>query len=211
MAVYDEDSGQMLEYQQLIKHPCLSKIWSPSYSNDMGSLCQGIGVGPDGTGKCVDGTDTFHVIRFEDIPKDRLKEVCYTSVQCVVRPQKSDPNRTRITIAGNRVCYPGNVGTPTALLKLVKVMLNSVLLRRSAKFNCYDVSNFYLGMLLDRPKYVKIKLSDIPQEFIDEYNLTKYAHDGWVYFEIRKGVYGLPQSDKLVNDQLLVRLEKEEY
>ena len=43
---------------------------------------------------------------------------------------------------------------------------------------------FYLGTSLDRPEYVKIKLADIPQEFVDEYDLTKYARNGWLYFEI---------------------------
>jgi len=130
MVVYDNESNKMLEYRQLLRHPKLSKIWSPSASNEMGRLCQGIGVGPDGTGKRVKGTtDTFCVIRFQEIPKDRLKEVCHTSVQCVVRSQKDDPNRTRITIAGNCICYPGDVGTPTASLELVKLMLNSVILQ----------------------------------------------------------------------------------
>jgi len=211
MAVYDPESGKMLEYRQLLRHPTLSKIWSPSASNEMGRLCQGFGVGPEGKGKRVDGTDTFRVIRYDDIPKDRLKEVCHTSVQCVVRPQKDDPNRTRITIAGNRICYPGDVGTPTASLELVKLLLNSVISRRGAKFACFDVSNFYLETPLDRPEYVRIRLTDIPQEFIDEYNLTEYVHNGWVYFSIHKGCYGLPQSGKLANDQLRKRLEAEGY
>jgi hypothetical protein len=211
MAVWDEDSGQMLEYRQLLKHPKLKYIWSPSFSNEMGRLCQGVGTGPDGTGKRVEGTDTFRVIQFDDIPKDRLKEVCHTSVVCLVRDQKADPNRTRITIAGNRIVYPGDVGTPTASLELVKLMLNSVVSRRGAKFACFDVSNFYLGTPLDRPEYVRIRLADIPQEFIDEYDLHAFVHNGWVYFSIHKGCYGLPQSGKLANDQLRKRLEKEGY
>lgn len=64
---------------------------------------------------------------------------------------------------------------------------------------------------MERPEYVKIKPVDIPQEFIDEYNLTTRTHHGWVYFEIRKGVYGLPQAGRLANDQLRTRLEKEGY
>ncbi len=35
------------------------------------------------------------------------------------------------------------------------------------------------------PKYVRIKITDIPKEFILEYNLTgKEDHNGWIYFEI---------------------------
>ena len=36
-------------------------------------------------------------------------------------------------------------------------------------------------------------------------------HNGWVYFEIRRGCYGLPQSVILANKQLHKRLEKEVY
>ena len=47
-----------------------------------------------------------------------------------------------ITIGGNRIGYPGDCGTNTASLKLVKVQLNSVLSRPGAKFACYDIENF---------------------------------------------------------------------
>jgi hypothetical protein len=46
---------------------------------------------------------------------------------CGVHPDKDDPNCTQITIGGNRICYPGNVGTNTASLELLKLLLNSVL------------------------------------------------------------------------------------
>ena len=55
----------------------------------MGRLCQGVGKGKNGLGKIVEGTNNFYVILFEDIPKDRLNKICYTSVVCEVRPGKS--------------------------------------------------------------------------------------------------------------------------
>ena len=64
----------------------------------MGRVFQGVGTGTNGIGKIVEGTNTFFVIKFEDIPKDRLNEICYTSVGCEVQPGKKDPNQTRITI-----------------------------------------------------------------------------------------------------------------
>jgi hypothetical protein len=34
-------------------------------------------------------------------------------------------------------------------------------------------------------KYVRIKITDIPKEFILEYDLAgKEDHNGWIYFEI---------------------------
>ena len=84
------------------------------------------------------------------------------------------------------------MATPTASLKLVKLIVNSVLSRLGTKFCSFDVKNFYLGMPMDRPEYVKIKLTNIPQEFIDEYNLLEFEHNRWVFFEVIKGCYGLP-------------------
>ena len=119
--------------------------------------------------------------------------MCHTSVVCEVRPDKDDPNRTRITVAANgRTYYPGDVATPTGSLELVKLMINSVLSRKGAKFCIFDAKNFYLDTPMDRPEYVRIKVKDIPREFMDEYNLEQQAHNGWVYFEIVRACYGLP-------------------
>ena len=76
---------------------------------------------------------------------------------------------------------------------------------------CFEIDFFYLSTPLGRPKYVKIQLSKIPQEFIVEYNLTSLVHIGWIYSKIRHGCYGLPQSGMLANKQLRLRLEKEGY
>ena len=122
----------------------------------MGRLCQGVGKGPNDKGKRIEGTNTFFVIKFEDIPKDRLNEICYTSVVFEVRPGKKDLNRTRITICGTNVCYPGYVGTNTASLELFKLIINSVLSRAGAKYVCFDIEYFYLSTPLGRPEYPNI-------------------------------------------------------
>ena len=64
---------------------------------------------------------------------------------------------------------------------------------------------------MERSEYARIKLSVIPQENIDEYNLLDYEHNWWIYFEIVLGCYGLPQSGRLANDLLCKRLNKEGY
>ena len=58
---------------------------------------------------------------------------------------------------------------------------------------------------------MRIKLSDIPQKFIDEYNLTQMVQKGWIYFDILCGCYGLPHSGKLANKLLRTQLEKAGY
>ena len=89
--------------------------------------------------------------------------------------------------------------------------MNSVLSRKGAKFITYDIRNYYLATPLDYTEYVKTKLTDIPQYFIDKYNLHDYVQKGWVYFEILNGIYGLPQSSSLSNNLLETHLIKHEY
>ena len=64
---------------------------------------------------------------------------------------------------------------------------------------------------MEQSKYVRIKISDIPQEFIEEYDLTQAVQYGWIYFEILSGCHGLPQSGRLGNDLLRTRLDKAAY
>ena len=87
---------------------------------------------------------------------------------CTFRPEKSDTKRTRITIAVQNIKWPGDVGTKTASLDLLNILLNIVLSRKGAKCVTFDIKNFYLQNPLGCQKYVRIKLADIPQEFIVE-------------------------------------------
>ena len=106
---------------------------------------------------------------------------------------------------------PGDVGTQTSSLDLVKLIINSVLSRRNACFFTFDLENFYLQTPMEQSEYVGIKFSDIPQEFIEEYDLSEASQNGWIYFEILCGCYGLPQSVRLANYLLRTRLEKAGY
>ena len=60
---------------------------------------------------------------------------------------------------------------------LVKFLLNSVVSTKGAKFMRINISNFYLNTPLPRFDYLKLKLSDIPQEVIDEYKLNEKANE----------------------------------
>ena len=64
---------------------------------------------------------------------------------------------------------------------------------------------------MEQSEYVCIKFSDIPQEFIEEYNLSEASQNGWIYFDILRGCYGLPQSGQLANDLLNTRFDKAGY
>ena len=119
------------------------------------------------------------------------------------RPEKSDPNRVRLTVGGNCINYPGDCGTPTADMLTVKLLLNSFISTKGAKFMSIDIKNFYLDTPMARYNYMRLKISDLPQDFIDEYKLhDKTKKDGYVYLEIHKGMYGLLQAGILAQKLL---------
>jgi hypothetical protein len=108
-------------------HPNLSVTWNTSYANKLGLSCQGIGTSPN-EGKCNKGTNTLFPIPYNKIPAGCRREITYSKVVCKVQPEKGDDaNRMRITIGGNNIAYPGDVGTPTGSNELVKLLVNSVL------------------------------------------------------------------------------------
>ena len=95
---------------------------------------------------------------------------------------------------------------------VAKMLFNSVISTKGAKFMTMEISNFYLMTPLNRPEYIRIKLTDIPDEIIKEYDLkSKATKDGSIYIEVNKGMYGLPQSGLLANELLEKRLNKHGY
>jgi hypothetical protein len=70
-------------------------------------------------------------------------------------------------VGGDRIDYSGDIATSTT-----------------------DITTFKL------PRFEKMKmlLSRFREEIIQKYNLNALAVGGWVYIEIRKGMYGLRQA-----------------
>ena len=116
---------------------------------------------------------THFFLRRRKIPRDRRKDVTYGRVVCDVRDRKTEKNRTRLTVGGNRINYPGDVSTPTACLLTAKMLLNSVISTEGAEFMILDIKNFYLNTPLDQYEYLRLKLSNFPDKVIEEYNLKE--------------------------------------
>ena len=206
MAVMDADTGKMLNYRQLMRHPDYKQPWSKSSANEFGRLANGVG------GRIKNPTNTIKFIRKNDVPHDRRKDVTYGQFVCTVRPEKAEKNRTRFTVGGDRINYPGEVATPTADMLVAKLLFNSVISTKDAKFMTLDISNFYLMTPLKRPEYIRMKLADIPEEIIVEYKLrNKATPDGSIYIVANKGMYGLPQAGLLANELLEKRLNANGY
>ena len=83
--VLDEETGYLLEYCHLIKHPHHKEVWGGAFGKDVGSLSQGLPV-------IVKGTNTLNSNFKNEIPAYGLKEITYARIVCNYRPEKKDLN-----------------------------------------------------------------------------------------------------------------------
>ena len=83
---------------------------------------------------------------------------------CEVVPNKDDPNFTRITVAGNRVSYPGYVATPTGSMELLKMIIKITLSGPGARFVCFDIKNFNWILLRTAQNMQASKCQLLPKE-----------------------------------------------
>ena len=141
-----------------------------------------------------------------------MKDVTYGQFVCNERPEKAEVNRTRFTVGGDKINYPGAVATPTAEMLVANILFNIFISTKDAKFMTINISNFYLNSPLRRPEFVKIKINNIPEEIIKEYKLRdKVTPTGHVYIMVTKCMYGLPQAGLIANKLLEKRLNKHGY
>jgi len=124
-----------------------------------------------------------------------MKDVTYGYGQfvCTVQPEKAEPNQTRCTVGGDRINYPGAVATPTVEMLVAKMLFNSIISTKDARFMTMDISNFYLMTPLHHPEFIRMKLSNIPDEVIEEYKLReKPTKNSSIYIKAKRGMYDLP-------------------
>jgi hypothetical protein len=180
-AILDEETGKLLEYRHLMKHPKHKDVWMKYFGIEIRRL--------------VTTTENIFFRKKSEIPAKRRKDITYGRIVCVYRSKKKDPYRTRITMGGNLVNYPDDCDTPTADIITVKILLNSIVSTLNAKFMMIDLKDFYLMTPMSRYEYFKMKLDLFPDDIIDEYNLKDMVDaDGNIFCEVRRGMYGLPQA-----------------
>ena len=196
-SVLHPDTGEVMEYRSLSTNPATKATWTRSYANELGRLAQGVA-------DRVNGTDTIFFIPFQEVPADR--NVTYGRIVCDYRPQKAEPERTRLTVGGNLVDYPFDVSTDTSDLTTAKLVINSTISTPNARHLLIDVKNYYLGTPMERFEYMRLAIHTLPDEIIQQYKLMDIVHNGYIYVEIRRGMYGLPQAGIIANQQLVKRL-----
>jgi hypothetical protein len=193
-AVFCPETGKSLKHQELITKLRYKIKWMRSTANEINRLYN---------------TNTIRFIRRSNIPKGR--KVTYGSFVVDIKDHKEEKERTRLTVGGDQIEYPGDKSTRTTGLTTAKILINSVISTLGAKFLVIDIKNFYLNTPLGRFEYMVINLSSLPQETIEKYDLIELSQDGKVYIEIQKGMYGLPQAGILTNELLQRNLAKDGY
>ncbi len=64
---------------------------------------------------------------------------------------------------------------------------------------------------LDRFKYMKMPISLFPTWIIRQYHLQKHILNGFIYLEMQRAIWGLPQAGILANKLLQKRLVPHGY
>ena len=80
--VFDEETGQLLKYRELLAHPRHHDAWMLSSANEFGRLAQGVG------GR-IKGTDTILFIYKHQVPMERWRDVTYAKFVCELKPHQS--------------------------------------------------------------------------------------------------------------------------
>jgi hypothetical protein len=117
----------------------------------------------------------------------------------------------RNNVGGNLIGYPFELTTRTANMVSSKVLWNSVISTKDARFAGADIKNMYLETPLYWYEYMKMPIALFPTDIIEHYRLNEKVLNGYVYMEIRKGMYGLPQASILANKLLKERLARHGY
>ena len=173
-------------------------------SNEIGRLAQGNVHG-------VKYTNTINFIHRSEVPPDR--KVTYASFVADIKPLKPEPHRIRCVVGGDRLTYDQSTASPTTDLIETKLLINSTIsdAKAGARFCSVDLKDFFLATEMSRPEYMKIHISYLPDDIILKYNLREKVHNGYVFVQINKGMYGLRQAAILAHQQLSRHLQKHGY
>ncbi len=131
---------------------------------------------------------------------------------CDFRPLKAEHHRCRLVVGGDKLPYASNSAVPAANLVESKILFNSTISQPKARFMTVDISNFFLSSIMHDLEFMKIHQNDIPSNIHERYDSTSYMDgNGFVYFKIIKGMYGLKQVAILAYNQLKTNLALHGY
>jgi len=189
-----------------------AKTWTRGLANEWGRILP-FGIGRNRPAQeRIQGTGTVFFIKKSQVPSGR--KVTYANFICNIRLQKTETHRVRMTAGGNKLDYPGDSSSPTVSMLDAKIHINSTIsdAKKGARHLGLDIKNYYLGTPMEYFQYMRVHPSYIPQEVWDDPRYDIHiADDGYVYLEIRRGMYGLKEADIIAFNQLVKKLAPHGY
>ena len=204
--MYNPDTGRAETIDSLLSGPD-SLIWTKSLSNEWGRCTQGLKKSRS-LSEQISGNHTMVFIKPHQVPAGR--KVTYATFVCTMRPGKTEVFRIRMTVGGDRLDAYQDVRSPAVGLTDTKLHINSVIsdAHLGARYCTGDLKDFFLVSDMLVYQYMRIHRRYVTPEIIAEYDLTDDFFDskGYLYVEIRKGMYGLKEAAILAYDQLKAHL-----
>ncbi len=75
-SIHEKETGEYLNYRQLLKDPKHAKAWAHSAANEFGTR--------------IKGTNIIHFIQKNQVPQERGRDVTYVSFSCDFKPNKEE-------------------------------------------------------------------------------------------------------------------------
>ena len=185
--------------------------WEISTTNDFFCLAQGRGKYRLPS-KLIEGTDTIFVVSKPIISKG--KKITCANFICDIKLSKTETPCVPLAVGGDKLTYDGGPIYPAISLLDLRIHLNFVISYtwKGAHYLTADIINYYLNNPMANFQYMRIHLKDIPNEVIVDYSLLPIADaNGYVYVDIRKGIYGLKEASIITYKRLVRNLQPHGY
>ena len=124
--------------------------------------------------------------------------------------------RVRGTIGGDKLNFEGATSANTVDYVIFKNLILATLhnvkyVDPNTRFINTDMVDFYLASPMEESAYMMVPLKDIPMSIVNNYDLSKRAKHGNVYFKVLLTMYGHPASGRLSNKLFFKTIESAGY
>ena len=142
-----------------------------------------------------------------------MEEISHMPIQYVnIPPTKNDPYHIRLTVGGDKLPYSSYLDSTASILLEAKHLFSGVISTPGSQFICIDIEDYFICSPMERFGYIKIPFLWIPEEIRTQYNIYSLVEpDGYIYYEVRTGMYELKQVASLAFDDLVKLLAPHGY
>ena len=108
-----------MNIDKLITATNIKQVWLGGLDNELGRLAQGFQPNQ------INGTNTICFVHRHTIPL--VKKIRYANFVCDLRPLKKEMYHVCMTVGGDKLDYPHDTASSTAVLLDTKLIINSTI------------------------------------------------------------------------------------